>query len=77
MALELSAELVLLNERPGRQLAQQLGLRVTGVLGVLLEAKAKQLIDKVKPLMEQLVSDMNFRIGQPLYQGVLELADEN
>lgn len=77
MALELSAELVLLNERPGRQLAKQLGLRVTGVLGVLLEAKAKQLIDKVKPLMEQLVSDMNFRIGQPLYQGVLELADEN
>jgi len=77
LALELSAELVLLDERPGRRLAQQLGLSVTGVLGVLLEAKAKQLIDEIKPLMEQLVSDMNFRIGQPLYQGVLELADED
>lgn len=68
---------MLLDERPGRRLVQQLGLRVTGVLGVLLEAKAKQLIDEVKPLMEQLVSDMNFRIGQPLYQGVLEHADED
>ncbi|NEQ45077.1 MAG: DUF3368 domain-containing protein [Leptolyngbya sp. SIOISBB] len=76
LALELSTELLLLDERPGRQLAQQFGLSVTGVLGVLLEAKAKQLIGQVKPLMEQLVSDMNFRIGQPLYQGVLELADE-
>ena len=39
LALESGADLVLLDERRGRQRAARLGLRVTGVLGVLLEAK--------------------------------------
>jgi len=39
LALELSADLILLDERDGRSAAERAGLRVTGVLGVLLRAK--------------------------------------
>lgn len=35
LALELQADLVLLDEREGRHTAQRLGLRVVGVVGVL------------------------------------------
>jgi predicted nucleic acid-binding protein len=39
LALEMSADLILVDERDGRSAAERAGLRVTGVLGVLLRAK--------------------------------------
>jgi predicted nucleic acid-binding protein len=39
LALELSADLILLDGRDGRKDAEHAGLRVTGALGVLLRAK--------------------------------------
>lgn len=39
MALLLGADRVLIDEKLGRQLAEHLGLRVTGTLGVLLKAR--------------------------------------
>jgi predicted nucleic acid-binding protein len=45
LALELQAELVLLDEREGRRAAQRLGLQVVGVVGILLEAKTKGAIE--------------------------------
>jgi predicted nucleic acid-binding protein len=41
LALELGADLVLLDEREGRHAAQRLELRVAGVVGILLEAKSR------------------------------------
>ena len=42
LAAELKADIVLIDEQEGRQLAVQAGLSVTGVLGVLLRRKAKR-----------------------------------
>jgi len=39
LALELKADLLLMDERLGRETAQHLGLKPTGVIGVLIEAK--------------------------------------
>lgn len=44
LAMVRGADLVLLDERLGRNLADYLGLRVTGILGVLLKAKQQGLI---------------------------------
>jgi len=54
LALERRADLILVDERLGRQVAMALGLRVTGLLGVLAEAKRAALIERVKPIIEDL-----------------------
>jgi predicted nucleic acid-binding protein len=51
LALELSANLVLLDERDGRSAAERVGLRVSGVLGVLLHATGDRRIALACPVL--------------------------
>ncbi|PNW34120.1 UNVERIFIED_CONTAM: nucleic acid-binding protein [Euhalothece sp. KZN 001] len=76
LALELKADLLLMDERRGRTLAMSYQLKVTGLLGVLLQAKKQGRIVAVKPLLEQLINDAEFRINDQLYEQVLQLAKE-
>lgn len=41
LALELEADLLLIDERRGRAEADRLGIKITGLLGILVEAKQK------------------------------------
>lgn len=75
LALEINAELLLIDERLGRIVASRLGIEFTGVLGVLLEAKSKGLIAQVKPLLDQLRIS-GFWMREQLYNQVLNLANE-
>lgn len=54
LAVELSAELLLVDERKARQIAMGLGITITGVLGILAEAKQRGLIPGVKEVVDQL-----------------------
>jgi predicted nucleic acid-binding protein len=76
LSLQLDADLVLLDEREGRRAAQRLGLSVIGVVGILLEAKARGLIDLVRPHLVSLRQDAGFNIAESLYQHTLVLANE-
>ena len=76
LALESGATLMLLDERRGRQRAVRLGLRVTGVLGVLVEAKHQRLLPAVRPVLDALRHQAGFWIGDDLYRRVLDLAGE-
>jgi uncharacterized protein len=76
LATMLRADLLLIDERKGRQIAQQEGLNLTGILGVLLEAKQGALIPALKPLVDDLVRKANFRIDDHLFRKVLALASE-
>ena len=60
----------------GRMIASRLGLRVTGLLGLLIEAKQRGLIAEVKPLMDSLIVKAGFWISQALYDRVLTVAGE-
>lgn len=55
LAQEIRADWLLLDERPARRLAQALGLRVAGTLGLLNRAKEKGLLAAVRPCVEALV----------------------
>jgi predicted nucleic acid-binding protein len=76
LALELPADLILLDERDGRSAAERAGLQVTGVLGVLLRAKKQGQIVLVKPEIEKLRAQARFFLSAPLTEKALAIADE-
>lgn len=55
IALETSADWVLIDEKMGRKVAMQRGLQVIGVLGILSRAKTEGLVPALRPLLDQLV----------------------
>ena len=75
LAVEHDARLILLDEKKGRQKAKEIGLAVKGVVGVLLEAKEKGLIDAIKPLLMQL-RDNGIRLSDWLINNALQDAGE-
>jgi predicted nucleic acid-binding protein len=77
LALERDADLVLLDERRGRQQAERMGLTITGTLGILVEAKRQNLIAEVRPILDALRAEADFWIADALYQRILDLAGEN
>ena len=65
----------LIDERIGRAIAKRLGIKIIGILGVMMEAKHRGLIREVKPLVDALTT-VGFRIGNDLYERVLQAAGE-
>ncbi len=76
LALELGVDIILLDEKEGRHAAQRFGLHVVGVVGVLLEAKAKRVIEGLQPHLDALRQTAGFYLGESVYQSALELAGE-
>lgn len=66
---------ILMDEYKGRKIAKDNGLHPIGTLGVLIQAKKKKLIKKVKPEIDTLI-DNHIRISDDLYSTALELAGE-
>lgn len=75
LAQELSATLVIIDERLARRHARRLGLKLTGTLGVLLRAKERGLVPAVKPLIDQLQRG-GFRLADFVIAEALQLAGE-
>jgi predicted nucleic acid-binding protein len=76
LALEVQAQLVLMDERKGRRVAERLGLTSIGAVGLLLEAKKAGLVTAVHPLLLRLRDDIAFFMSDPLLDRVLRLAGE-
>jgi uncharacterized protein len=68
--------LLLIDERRGRAAADRLGIKITGLLGILVEAKQKNLITAVKPLMNALIATSEFRVSSALYNQILSMVNE-
>lgn len=77
LALELQADLIIMDENKGRLVAKTHGLRSTGTMGVLLRAKERGLLEVVKPVLDRLIQEANFWISDHLYHKILVLAGES
>ena len=76
LAMELSADRILLDERDARKAAERAGLQVTGVLGVLLRAKKDGKIHAVKLDIEALRTRARFFVSEQLEKEILAVAGE-
>ncbi|MDR1736111.1 MAG: DUF3368 domain-containing protein [Oscillospiraceae bacterium] len=75
LADTLQDALLLMDERKGRQIAQNMGIRTVGTLGILLRAKEIEIVKQIKPLLDMMINE-NIRIGASLYRSILEKAGE-
>lgn len=75
LAMELDADLLLIDERLARRHAQRLGLTITGSLGVLLKAKERGLVPELQPLIQELRRN-KIRLSEDVVQQALRLAGE-
>jgi predicted nucleic acid-binding protein len=76
LAIELRADLLLVDERKATAAARQLGLTTIGVFGLLLDAKRQGLVEALLPLVDRLVRDLRFFTSPALRQRLAELAGE-
>lgn len=76
LAIELKADLLLLDERKGRTIAARLGVRSIGILGTLIEAKQNGYVPAIKPILDRLIHEAGFWLQRELYEHILSSADE-
>jgi predicted nucleic acid-binding protein len=72
LAVEIDDALLLMDERLGRDTARHFGIRYTGVVGVLIEAKHKGFIQAIQPNLDALRNLAGFRISEALCRRVLQ-----
>lgn len=75
LALESQDAVVVLDDGLARRYAERLGLRFTGTLGLLVDAKRAGYIDAVAPLLDALHA-LRFRLDPATRLAVLRLAGE-
>jgi uncharacterized protein len=75
LGLELRGERLIPDEQPARRLATSLRLRVIGTVGLLLAAKDRGFLAKIKPELERLLA-VRFFMGQELYDRAIGQAGE-
>lgn len=76
LALQLQADWTLVDEREGRKIAKRLGLRVTGILGILLRAWYAGDLSSFPEVINQLREQAGFRIAPTLLEEILRENDQ-
>jgi len=75
LALEFNDSLLVIDERKGRKVAEEMKIEIIGSLGVLIKAKEKGRIESVKEILN-LIDKTNFRISNSIKEQVLKKAGE-
>ncbi len=75
LAMELDDIILILDDKKARRVAQQIGLKVIGTVGMLLRAKQQEVIPEISPLLTALLQ-VDFRISDAIVQEALRLAGE-
>ena len=75
LALETPNCIVILDDFKARKIAERLGLRFTGTIGVIIKAKLNGLIPSIKPFLKK-IKQANFRLTEDIELQALKEANE-
>ena len=75
LAMEIPDVVLIMDDAEGRRTAQRHGLRVTGLLGVLIEAKTRGVLPAVSPIVDQLVAE-GLWLSEAMRRRVLDAVGE-
>ncbi|WP_395051225.1 DUF3368 domain-containing protein [Flavobacterium sp.] len=75
LALEIPDSILILDDFKARKIAQQLGLKITGTIGVIVKAKLTGKIPSIKPYLDK-IKITNFRISSEIEIQALKEANE-
>ena len=75
LALEISDSLLILDDIKARKVATQLGLSITGTLGIIIKAKLEGIIPSVIPILNK-IKQTDFRLSNEVELQVLKAAME-
>lgn len=76
LAITDQCDFLLMDEQEGREAARLCGLRVTGVLGILLRSKLSGAITAIRPEIDALRAKSGFFISRELEKKILREAGE-
>jgi predicted nucleic acid-binding protein len=75
LSFEVQNSLMILDDLRARKVAENLKLKFTGLLGVLLKAKQNNILCSVRDVLKK-IKTANFRISSEMENKILRLADE-
>ena len=75
LALEIPDSLLILDDIKARKVATQLGLSITGTLGIIIKAKLEGIIPSVIPILNK-IKQTDFRLSNEVESQVLKAAME-
>jgi predicted nucleic acid-binding protein len=75
LAIETDDCTIILDDYKARQVAEQLGLDITGTIGVIIKAKLSGIIPSIIPYLEK-ISKTDFRITEDIKEQALKEAGE-
>ena len=76
LATEIPADILLIDEKEGRSVARQAGLRVRGTLGILIRAKEAGEVASVRTEIRALKTRAGFFVAAELEAEVVRIAGE-
>ena len=76
LALEKKTDKVAIDDKLARRTAEKLGLKVIGTVGIVLLAKEKKLVPKVKGVLDAMMKKISFRLSDAVVEKTLKAAGE-
>jgi predicted nucleic acid-binding protein len=76
LAFEIPDSIVILDDLKARKVARNLGLKITGTIGVIVNAKLKGTIPSVKEILDKIIKT-DFRINAKIINEAISAAGES